>query len=473
MNIIKSPVKILASSKAVIVQFLKLPGENRVTNILERVKILGEDEVASLVESMRMEFSERHHNIEDIWSSHFDMISATHPGLKQFSRNRKWLIGGLFTKEYSIQAAALFNPSIVIHPDQSGLSNGQMRFLLSLRATGEGHISSIVFQSGILDEKENILLGKASGYFTCLIKDEKKLWLKHEVKKWVTRSSGFDVRLLDLLPDQFTAREAMDICRSSSSGNLLMYDSEIILTDFLDANYDLLESGDIPISEKVIFPLARAESMGMEDLRLVRFEENSKICYYGTYTAYNGHEIRTQLLKTTDFNHFAIRTLTGPAIKDKGMALFPVKINGRYVMISRQGGEKINLMYSDDLYYWNDFQVLLEPEFHWEMVQMGNCGSPIKTAEGWLVLIHGVGMMRTYIISAMLLDLDDPSKVLRRLKMPLLKADTMEREGYVPNVVYTCGLLEHNGKLLIPYAMSDAATGFVTVDLMDLLNEMQ
>ncbi|HEY2648887.1 MAG TPA: glycoside hydrolase family 130 protein, partial [Puia sp.] len=383
------------------------------------------------------------------------------------------LTGALFTKEYSIQAAALFNPSVVVHPDQSGLSNGRLRFLISLRATGEGHISSIIFQSGILDGDGNIILEKGSGYYTCLHKNENKRWEKKELRSRLSGLASFEIQSIDFLPEQFTERIAMDLLREKEKNDSSLTAAVSALTGFFDSNYDLTDSSDILLSEKVIFPSAKAESMGMEDLRLVQFNEEGGRCYYGTYTAYNGKEIRTQLIKTKDFNLFSISTMTGPAIQDKGMALFPEKINGKYAMISRQGGEKIHLMYSDNLYHWNDYQVLLEPEFTWEMVQMGNCGSPLKTNKGWLLLIHGVGTMRTYVISALLLDLKDPSKVLRRLKMPLLKADSSEREGYVPNVVYTCGLIQHEQKLFVPYAMSDAATGFFTVDLTDLLNEMK
>jgi predicted GH43/DUF377 family glycosyl hydrolase len=473
MKIKKSSVQLMASSRAVIALFLNLPGGNRTTHILERLNKLSESEINELLESVRIEFSGRHRNIEDIWSRHFQFILKQYPGAASHSQSRKWLTGALFTKEYSIQAAALFNPSIVVHPNQNGLSKGQVRFLISLRATGEGHISSIVFQSGVMDPDGTILLEKGSGYFTCLSKNENKLWEKRELQKRLSGLKSFDIRSVDFLPEQFTQKMAMDLMLAKTKTNASNQTLVSVLTDFFDSNYELSDSADIPLPEKVIFPVARAECMGMEDLRLVRFDDESEPCFYGTYTAYNGKEIRTQLIKTKDFNRFSISTMSGPAIQDKGMALFSEKVNGRYAMISRQGGEKIHLMYSDNLYHWNSYQVLLEPEFTWEMVQMGNCGSPVKTHEGWLLLIHGVGAMRTYVISALLLDLKDPSKVLRRLRSPLIKADAKEREGYVPNVVYTCGLIQHEQKLLIPYAMSDAATGFFTVDLTELLNEMK
>jgi predicted GH43/DUF377 family glycosyl hydrolase len=227
------------------------------------------------------------------------------------------------------------------------------------------------------------------------------------------------------------------------------------------------------MNEKVIFPNAKEESMGMEDARFVKFDNNGVSCYYGTYTAYNGQQIRTRLIETTDFDVFKIHTLRGAAISDKGMALFPEKVNGQFVMTSRQGGENIYIMFSDDLYTWENFQPLMEPMYGWEFLQLGNCGSPVKTDKGWLLLTHGVGPMRTYVISAILLDMHDPAKIIGRMDQPLIKADESEREGYVPNVVYTCGLMRHGNLLIIPYAVSDSATGFVTVSLDEILNEMK
>ena len=211
----------------------------------------------------------------------------------------------------------------------------------------------------------------------------------------------------------------------------------------------------------------------MEDVRLVKITDEGRSCYYGTYTAYDGKHIKTQLLETTDFNEFKIRTLYGAAVYDKGMALFPEKVNGKYAMVSRQGGEKISIMFSDDLYRWDEFKTLMEPLYTWELVQLGNCGSPLKTDKGWLLLTHGVGIMRTYVISAILLDLHDPSRIIGRLDKPLVEADANEREGYVPNVVYTCGLLRHGDMLIVPYAVSDSATGFVTIELNELLDELK
>ena len=468
MKVRKSPIKLCASPKAVIAQFLKLPGETRVNNIIQRIKNLDDNEAKTLLEKVLKEFAHRHHNITSIFTDHFNKINNQHKNdLLLFSKNKKLLLGAFFTKEYSIQAAALFNPSIVPHPDQSALQQGKQRFIMSLRATGEGHISSIIFHTGIVDASGNIELDKTSGYFTKLEKNEVAEYNKDFVKERAAFFKGFKMELFDTLPEKFTTAKAVEIISKMSDENSVNQFKEI-----LDTNYELKSSQHLPINEKVIFPNAKAESMGMEDVRFVKFEDNGISCYYGTYTAYNGHHIKTQLIETKDFDVFKIRTLYGDAISDKGMALFPEKVNEKYVMISRQGGEKINIMFSDDLYVWNEFQTLMEPLHTWELVQLGNCGSPIKTDKGWLLLTHGVGAMRTYVISAILLDLNDPTIILGRLGKPILKADEQEREGYVPNVVYTCGLLLHGDLLIIPYAVSDSATAFVTIELNDILNEL-
>ena len=409
-------LQLRASSKAVIAQYLHFPGNDRIMHVLKRLEIMKEEEALHQLEMVFKNFEERHRDLGTIFNNHFREIEKQNREMvSELSDTKKQLLGALFTKEYSFQAAALFNPSIVPHPDQNDLGENELRFILSLRATGEGHISSIAFQTGVINSNGDIRLDPSSGLFTCLKKSN------HTID---------------------------------------------------DSNYDL-ESPDLPLNEKVIFPTSKTESMGMEDVRLVRFNDYDQSTYYGTYTAYDGDRITSQLLETGDFNTFKIRSLKGSAISDKGMALFPEKINGKYAMISRQGGENMYIMFSDDLYTWNHFQLLMEPHFSWEMVQVGNCGSPVKTDEGWLLLTHGVGPMRTYVISAILLDLKEPSRIVGRLKTPLIEADVTERDGYVPNVVYTCGMLKHGNLLFIPYAASDAMTCFATVDINDLLNEMK
>jgi len=473
MKINKSPVRLYASAEAVIHQYLHLPGKDRVRNLTERIEQLSEADVEECLAEVMKDFAARHRNIEDVFRQQFDKISHhAHDDISRFTDARKKLLGSFFTKEYSIQAAALFNPSIVPHFDQQDLQPGSQRFIMSLRATGEGHISSIVFKTGVVDNSLDIHLDEDSGYFTSLKKNEAAIYDRGFVKTRAAFFAGFETKIIDSLPDTFTALEAIQHMRKASPQNQSTETAIKYLEEIFDTNYELRSASGLPISEKVIFPTAKAERMGMEDVRFVKYADEGS-CYYGSYTAYNGTHIRTQLIETKDFNVFKIRTLYGAAISDKGMALFPEKVNGKYVMVARQGGEKISIMFSDDLYVWNDYQLLMEPKYPWELVQLGNCGSPVKTDRGWLLLTHGVGPMRTYVISAVLLDLADPSKIIGRLDKPLIRADESEKEGYVPNVVYTCGLLRHGDMLVVPYAVSDSATGFVTVELNALLDEMK
>ena len=427
----KSTIKLTASVNAVIAQFHQLPNKGRVENIVKRVEAMNENDVAVSFKNIVQEFGQRHKNFEELLMDNFHRTQQIHGDLSYFSQEKKLVLGAYLTKEYSFQAAALFNPSIVSHPDQTGLQHGEQRFVMSLRATGEGHISSIIFKVGIVDEQGEIRLDESYNYFSILKKHNDQ-----PVQNIEYKSAGeFD--------------------------------------DFADNNYDLISPPNISLSEKVIFPVAKFERMGMEDLRMVKFNDGENSCYYGTYTAYDGKNIRPMLLETNDFNSFRVRSLYGNAVNDKGMALFPEKVNGKFVMCSRQGSELLSIMFSDDLYKWESYQLLREPEFEWEFVQIGNCGSPIKTDKGWLLLTHGVGAMRKYVISAILLDLNDPSKIIGRLTKPMITAGEGEREGYVPNVVYTCGMLQHEKFLIIPYAVSDFATVFASVEIDEILNEMK
>jgi predicted GH43/DUF377 family glycosyl hydrolase len=473
MKINKTSIKIFPSANAVITQFLNLPGESRVKNIIEKIKRFTEAGTNESLADVIKNFSGRHRNIEKIFLENFGKVNMQLSNqLNSFSQERKLLTGSFFTKEYSIQAAALFNPSIVAHPNQHDLKPGELRFIMSLRATGEGHISSIVFKTGIIDDRSNIFLDETPQYFTPLKKNNEAVYNKDFIKKRLSFFPDSVLKILGKLPDDFTANEALDYIKNNFSDDDV-FSSVKILEEIFDTNYELKSTSQSCLDEKVIFPNSEAESMGMEDARFVKFDDENGSCYYGTYTAYDGKQIKTQLIETKDFDIFKIRTLYGAAISDKGMALFPQKVNGKYVMIARQGGEKISIMFSEDLYFWNDYRLLMKPKYEWELVQLGNCGSPIKTDKGWLLLTHGVGAMRTYVISAILLSLDNPSKIIARLKTPLIKADEAEREGYVPNVVYTCGFLRHGNTLIIPYAVSDSATAFATIDLNELLDEMK
>ncbi|MHC5112492.1 MAG: glycoside hydrolase family 130 protein, partial [Planctomycetota bacterium] len=407
-------------------------------------------------------FSSRHHCLDTALLHHFKIVKPYIDAARSISPRRRLLIGAHFTMEYSIESAALFNPSIVPGPDQSGRAADDMRILMSLRATGEGHISSIVFRQGVIHDGGKISFDTTADSARTgeVLTDRlysKKLFLRkliemqchsHEVDGIMARlSSRFTMAdlelsaadLLDLNTDCPATKAAVDHVRHLAQ-----------------ANYELCFDDHTDPGDMVIFPIAAGESAGMEDVRLVRFtDDDGLVTYYGTYTAYDGFNTLPQMFETTDFRRFRIMTLTGKCARNKGMALFPRKIGGRYMMVSRLDGTSLYLMTSDNPHIWNDATLLQKPVRPWESVQIGNCGSPLETDRGWLLLTHGVGPMRQYCIGALLLDLDDPRRVIGRTREPILVPTEDERDGYVPNVVYTCGAIIHKDKLVMPYAMSD------------------
>ncbi|RYC69965.1 glycoside hydrolase family 130 protein [Spirosoma sordidisoli] len=476
-QVTRTAIRFSANPERVIARYLTLHGPHRVLHICERIARFSEAEVDTMLADARRQFGERHRHLDAAFERNYQRAVET---LAQpptdFSANRRLLLGACLTMEYSTQSAALFNPSIVPHPDQSGLEPGTLRFIMSLRATGEGHISSIEFRTGTVNQAGLIHLDEADRYATSSEKDWRKTYTRAFVRHRLAYFPHTDEGLLEQLPDEFDLQQATrllnELTATSPVDPAVQTTRKAILT-MLDTNYDVVTDADAPLHERLIFPNAKGESKGMEDVRFVKFrDDDGAERYYSSYTAYDGETIKTQLMETTDFVRFSVRTLYGDAVQDKGMALFPEKINGQYAMISRQGGEYINIMFSDDLYVWNHVQTLLEPVFPWEVVQLGNCGSPLKTDQGWLLLTHGVGPVRRYVISAVLLDLNDPTRVLARLPEPLIYPLESEREGYVPNVVYTCGWLDHGDLIIIPYAMSDSACGIITVSKQELLHDL-
>jgi predicted GH43/DUF377 family glycosyl hydrolase len=390
------------------------------------------------------------------------------------------LIGAYFTKEYAIESAALFNPSIVPHPDQSHLKKGSLRFVMSLRATGEGHVSSIVFRSGVLDRQNAFLFDPLSDFVETPDLQLDPVYKRNPFQlKLNEMGAGNEItaHILNQLPEDFTYTELIEkieILRAKPQFSEVYQKKTFREMRWLaDSNYEVSFHADHRISERVIFPVSKNESRGIEDARFVQFfNDNGEVVYFATYTAYNG-TILPQLIETKDFIKFNILTLNGNAVQNKGMALFPRKIAGRYAMLSRQDGENNHIMFSDNIHFWQESEIIQEPEYPWEFIQIGNCGSPLETNEGWIVLTHGVGPMRKYCIGAILLDLEEPTKVIARLEEPLLAPHEKEREGYVPNVVYSCGALIHNNELVIPYAMSDINSGIATVAVSELLNCMR
>jgi predicted GH43/DUF377 family glycosyl hydrolase len=391
--------------------------KTRANHIVERVLNLDAQAAAGQLAEVLENFQGRHRNLLKTFELRADEMEEALLAHTTFSEVQRQLIGAYFLHEYSFEASALFNPSIVPHPDQSGILNGSLRFVLSLRAVGEGHVSSLTFRAGVIAADGSITVDPTARLATS---------------------------------PQITRRMAGPIG-------------------------DQVEIGFEPapdISERVIFPVTESQSNGIEDARFVQFSEGGRTIYYATYTAYKGTAIRSELIETSDFLSFRMTPLQGVAARNKGMALFPRKIDGRYAMIARQDNENLYLVYSDDLYRWEGGQAILKPQFPWEFVQIGNCGSPVELEEGWLMLTHGVGPVRKYSIGAALLDKRDPSRVLARSSEPLLRPEPSEREGYVPNVVYTCGAMTHNDQLILPYAVSDTYSNFATIQISALMRSM-
>jgi predicted GH43/DUF377 family glycosyl hydrolase len=445
------------------------------------VLALPEPEVTEMLTQVLAEFKTRHQRMFDYFLMRFEFVRRLLPTDQPLSNERKLLIGAYFTHEYSLEAAALFNPSIVPHPDQTGLPAGTLRFVLSLRATGEGHISSITFRTGTIDDQGKIIVDIPSRFVTAPdhippISYHKGIFW-HQLQE-MGLVDAITETILKTLSDSFTveelAHEILNLRRYAQHRNTDFDRTASRILNLAKSNYEVAYSPEQPLTERVIFPNAPSESNGIEDARFVRFvEDDGVVTYVATYTAYDGRVTIPQLLETNDFLRFRVCTLNGPEVQNKGMALFPRRVKGQYVMLSRQDGENLYIMYSDDHHFWHTKTPLLKPTYSWEFLQIGNCGSPIETEAGWLVISHGVGPMRKYSIGAFLLDLEDPSRVIGRLARPLLSPDETEREGYVPNVVYSCGSLIHAGRLILPYAMSDSASSFATVPLADLLNAME
>ena len=392
--------------------------KTRANHIVDRVMALDEAAAAGQLADVLDNFQGRHLNLIATFEARADEMEEAFAGHAQFSRTQRQLVGAYFLNEYSFEASALFNPSIVAHPDQSLAPEGGLRFIVSLRAVGEGHVSSLTFRAGTITKDGSVTIDPT-------------------------------VRLA-------ATPRIVSTVEWPGDGP-----SEVQFTAGRD------------ISERVIFPITAAQSNGIEDARFVAFEDDGKRTFLATYTAYDGRAIRSELIETQDFLSFRMTPLRGSAARNKGMALFPRKLHGRYAMIGRQDNENLYLIYSDDLHVWEGGQPILKPEFPWEFVQIGNCGSPIELDEGWLLFTHGVGPLRRYSIGAALLDKDDPTKVIARSHEPLVRPDPSQREGYVPNVVYTCGAIRHGERIMLPYAVSDTFANFATIKIPALLDSMK
>ncbi|WP_192349513.1 glycoside hydrolase family 130 protein [Algoriphagus sp. Y33] len=478
VSVQRKSVNFLPDSSRVVARYF-INGDLRTRNLLSRIFLLTETQVNQALEQTLREFASRHRNISRLFYKHCENIRGIIESMgityNSLSNEQRMLIGSYCTMEFSLESAAFFNPSIIADFDQSYLEQGETRVIISFRATGEGHISSLVFRRAILDANNNLHLYKIGDYIDKAEISHKQLYDK---KRFIKRLKEMHIEeqytksIMNSLPDRFEYY----VLKSTISN--LLQDQELSasqrvafeeITWLVDSFYDVQFHKDSDLTERVIFPISESESNGIEDARFVRFvEDDGSTKVYATYTAYNGHTILPKLISTEDFYTFRIMPLHGNGAQGKNLALFPKKINGKYAMLSRVDGVNNYLMYSDRPTLWNNPQLIQEPKFTWEFTQIGNCGSPLWTEKGWLIITHGVGPMRRYCIGASLFDLEDPSKEIGRLEEPLLMPLEEERNGYVPNVVYSCGSIIHNNSLILPYAVSDYSSTYAVVAMEEL-----
>lgn len=474
----KLPIKILPSSVRTLIRPF-VPGNiSQVEHILFRVFSTPYAERQKVMKNIYERLDLPDASIRSIFLRHFENISSRIPSNIEISDDQKEFIGACFTQQYSLESTALFNPSIVPHPVQD--KEGVTKFILSLRAIGEGHISSITFMEGEINAAFDITLQENSPViYESMRKEhlyERDLFIKKSNELGIL--SDLNSSIFDHLSGQFTFEELDRTINKIRSSNVFINNMELerALTSvrmLALSNFTLSFSTDT-ISERAIYPASPSQSNGLEDARFVKFrEEDGSTIYYATFTAYDGKTIMPEMLETYDFKEFRVSTLNGSAAKNKGMALFPRKVNGHYMMLGRQDNESLYIMASDNPYFWHDYQPLVKPTYNWELIQIGNCGSPIEIEEGWLVLTHGVGPVRTYSLGAMLLDKDAPWRVIGRLKEPLLEPTKEERFGYVPNVLYTCGAMAIGRTLILPYAIGDVVTTFTLVSIDEMVSRMR
>ncbi len=478
----RKPNRFYPNFKRVIIRFFN-NGAERSKNLVEKVLELDDEDVElSLTQTLR-DFAKRHRNLTKKFLKHYEkvkeLLSDSSIELKGLSESKKLLIGSYFSMEYSIESAAFFNPSMVESPDQTVLEEGSKRVVVSFRATGEGHVSSIVFHSGIIDHKGDLTFEKSGRYV-----DEPEVVKRANYNKKTfinkLREMNVDKSIISLviepLDDKFIYGDLLKSVNEALERNNANEEKRRAIKEIIwlaDSHYEIKFSRDTHLSERVIFPVSYTERKGIEDARFVRFvEDDGQIVYYATYTAYDGFTILPKLIVTKDFHHFEVKPLHGKGAQNKNLALFPRKIDGKYVMLSRIDGVNSFIGFSENINVWEEPVKIQEPKYPWEYIQIGNCGAPEETPEGWILITHGVGPMRRYCLGASLLDLKDPTKEIGRLKEPLLIPNDEEREGYVPNVVYSCGSLIHNNKLIVPYGLSDTGAGFLSVDMDALLERL-
>ena len=480
--VVRKNIKFTPDSSRVVTRFF-MSGDQRTQELVGRIMAMNEQQVNLTLEQIFRGFARRHRNLSSVFLKHFEnirrIIDEMQIDYTMLSEARKMLIGSYLTMEYSIESAAFFNPSIVEDFDHSSLQAGEKSVVISFRATGEGHVSSIVFRRGILDKDNNLRMMRSGDDIEKAEVSHKMIFNKKRIMSKLAEmhTQGIYTSILNDLPEQFEYAAFKELLKKELENKILSKEKREAFEEVIwlvDSFYDIHFKLDSDISERVIFPLFDPESRGIEDARFVRFvDDDNSESIIGTYTAYNGHSILSKLITTEDFYTFRVMPLHGDGSQGKGMALFPKKINGKYAMLARIDGVNNYLMYSSHINEWKDPKIIQRPKYAWEFTQIGNCGSPLCTTEGWLVITHGVGAMRRYCIGASLFDLDDPSKEIGRLSEPLLTPLEDEREGYVPNVVYSCGSIIHNNSLILPYAVSDYSSTYAVVDLIELLNALK
>ena len=460
--------------------------DERSKRMIKCVLKMPEEEIKNSLNQVLRRYSKRHRNISQIFEIHFnklaDLFKEMNIDTEGLNINQKVLIGSYFTMEYSIESAALFNPSMIEHPDQTEMGPGEKRVIISFRGTGEGHISSVVFRCGVLDKENKLILESVGNMLAEADRIKRFIYDKNKFVNKLDDISYFANKVspnfvLEKLGDNFTYGELQRSIKETIKTHKISRKKNILLNKMMwlaSSHYELQFSLDSAISERVIFPIAESEKKGIEDARFVKFtDDDGEITYYATYTAYDGNAIMPKLIETKDFYHFKVLPLHGEIAQNKGMALFPRKINGKYAMLCRIDGVNNYISYSYDITIWREATLIQKPKFVWETIQIGNCGSPIETKDGWLTIMHSVGPVREYVLTASLFDLKNPEIEIGRLKTPLIIPNDEEREGYVPNVVYSCGSIIHNGEVVIPYAMSDWASTYATVNLEELLTELK
>jgi len=477
----RSPQRLAADRSRVITR-LFVPGQegfehqdSRAGAVLARVLALDEDEVRASLDDVVARFDGRHRDLVGTFRRHAREVADRVDPASDLSDARMLLLGAVFTNEYAIEGAALCNPSMVAHPDQAGTPEGSLRFVMSVRGIGEGHRSSIGFRTGVVDGADDVTIDDPAplasvGPVVPTLLDGAVM--RSELRRLHGAGEAADY-VLDALGDQFTRAdldEQVDKLLTHRRTRGRAAETISLIRTIADRTYGVEFDDGIPLSERVLWPAMSAEGAGMEDARFVRFvDDDGSVTFYASYTAYSGSHISQQLLDTEDFRMFTSTPMVGPAAANKGLALFPRRIRGRFAAMCRSDRESNSIAYSDHPFEWTESVPCQQPARAWEALQLGNCGPPIETEAGWLVLTHGVGPMRTYRIGAMLLDLDDPARILGQLHQPLLSPAVDEQDGYVPNVVYSCGALVHGDTLVVPYGIGDAAIGVATVPLGELL----